>query len=188
MRWEPRSRTVFSASISDCLAGIHGRPFLAAHGVDEDNAGDFLRIAERITAHDQAAEGMADKNVRRLDAGAVQQVVQFRGTVAGGARGAAGAAPAKAAAIVGDGVGKAGNGLLNVEPVQIGRGNAGFKENGGAAGAFFEHVEPVPAADLDPAARRSEATVAKRADHLIEKPCSYERCGQCDDGESDIHR
>ena len=117
-------------------AGIHGRPFLGAHGIDEDNAGDFLRIAERITAHDQAAEGVTDENVRRPDAGAVQQVVQFRGTVAGGARSAAGAAPAKAAAIVGDGVGEAGHGFLNVEPVQIGRGNAGLNRTVGPPEPF----------------------------------------------------
>ena len=37
-------------------AGVHGRPFLAAHGIDEDYAGDIFGVAERVAAHDKSAE------------------------------------------------------------------------------------------------------------------------------------
>ena len=153
MRNGNRKTEELSAEINlGLLAGVERRPFFTAHGVDQHHAGDVFGVEERIAAHHQAAEGMPDQNVGRLDAGALQHIVQFHGDVAGGADGAAWAAPAEAAAIVGCGAGKAGDGLLNVKPVQIGGGDAGFKEHGRAARAFFEQVEAVTRALWSPSA------------------------------------
>ena len=107
--------------------------------------------------------------------------MQLHGDVAGGARGAAWAAPAQAAAIVGGGAGEAGDGFLNVKPVEIGGGDAGFKEHGGAARAFFEQIELAPAPDVDPAAGAGKAQpVAMTADQLIEKSRADQGCVERD--------
>src|ERR1039458_6441796 len=122
---------------------------------------------------------MANKNVGLLDIGVFQQIVQFDGDVTWGAGGAAWAAPAEAAAIVGCCAGEAGDGFLNVEPVEISGGDGGFKEHGRSARAFFEQVEFALAPDGYPAAGTSEAqAIAMTADVLIKKSHAYQGCSR----------
>src|ERR1039457_4102837 len=131
---------------------------------------------------------MSDEDVGRLDSRALQHGVQFHGDVAGGPRGAARAAPAESAAIVGCGPGEAGDRLLNVKPVQIGGSDSGFKEHGRAARSFFEQVEPEPGPNRYPAPKAGKAPpVAMSADQLIEKPRGDQGCGKTKNPESQIH-
>ena len=65
------------------LAGVQRRPLFAAHRVHQHHPGHFLWIVERKAAHHQPAKGMSHQNVGRLDAGFLQQLMQFGGDVAG---------------------------------------------------------------------------------------------------------
>jgi hypothetical protein len=168
--------------------GIHGRPFFATHGVDEDHAGHVFRIAESIAVHYQATKGVANQDVGRLDAGELEQVVRLGGAIARSACGAAGAAPAEAAAVIGNGVGKSGDGFLDVEPVEVGGCNAGFKQHGGPTGAFFQHIKAMAAADINGSAGAREAEpVAMRANDLVEESRCDQNSGEGDDRKNDKH-
>ena len=96
-----KAEEFFAAVELGLLAGIQRRPLFAAHRIHQHHAGHFFRIEQRKAAHHQPAKGMSHQNVGRLDAGFLQHLMQFRGDLRGRARGAAGAAPAQSAAIVG---------------------------------------------------------------------------------------
>jgi hypothetical protein len=130
---------------------------------------DFFGIEQRVAAHDQPTEGVAHENVRRLDAGGFEHLVQLRGNVAGCARRAAGAAPAQAGTIVGDGVGKRRNRVLNAAPVEMRGADSGFEENCRFAPALLKEVEAATAADVHQAALTGvNAAVAETAEVLID--------------------
>jgi hypothetical protein len=84
---------------------------------------------------------------------------------------------------------KAGNGLLDVAPVEVGGGNAGFKQNSRTTFAPLEHVELMAAADIDPSSGgRKAPAITMSADQLIKESRGDDGCRQRDDRENNIHR
>jgi hypothetical protein len=80
------------------------------------------------------------------------------------------------------------DGLLNVKPVEIGCGDAGFKEHGRATRAFFEQVELAPAPYGYPAANAGKAqAIAMGADALIEKSHADQGCRRANNPQKNIH-
>ena len=53
--------------------GVDGRPFVGAHGIEQEDAGGLGRVVEREALHDEAAERVADEDPRRLDSGGEQR-------------------------------------------------------------------------------------------------------------------
>jgi len=85
-------------------------------------------------------------------------------------------------------VGKSGDGFLDVEPVEVGGRDAGFKQYGGAAGAFFQHIKAMAAAYLHGSAGAGEAEpVAMRANDLVEESSCDQDSREGDDRKNDKH-
>ena len=99
-------------------------PFFGAHGVDEDQARDFSRMVDGEAADDDASEGVTDEDVRRRNAGAFEKEPEFADDVRWGSFGGAGAAPAEAGSVVGDGAGEGADCALQMGPVEAGGGDA----------------------------------------------------------------
>ena len=74
-----------------------------------------------------------------------------------------------------------GHRLLDVDPVETGGAEAGFKDDDGRSrGAFFDQVETAAAANVDKAAGGEQAlTVDERADPLIDEAAEEQQRDQC---------
>ena len=98
-------------------------------------------MEQRELAGDQATEGMADHDERRFNTSRGKRGAEFSGHRRGGARRAAGLAPAEARTVIGHDASEAGEAVLEVAPVEAGCDQAGFKDDRRRSGASGVQVE-----------------------------------------------
>ena len=130
-------------------------------GIDEDETGDELGMAPGEHPGREAAERMADQDVRRRHAGASQQRAEFVGEPADGAWGRSRLAPSEPAAIVGAGGREARHLRLDDRPAERRAAERGVEHDRGAARPDAVQVQAV-GAHIDETTRRRN----RRVSHL----------------------
>ena len=182
------AREPLRASDGGEASGVDRRPFVGAHGIEQKDSGGFGGVVEGEALHHEAAEGMADEDVRRLDSGREQSGAELGSNLGWGAVGDGRAAPAQSAAVVGHGVEMLGDCILDMEPVETGGRESGFKDDGGslARGTFFDEIELAAIADVDETSRRLQTlAIDKAADPLVEEAAENQQRDEGSDGRWD---
>ena len=82
-----------------------------------------------------------------------------------------------------------GDGILDMEPVEAGGGESGFKDDGGsllARRTLFDDVEPPAIADVDePAGHLQTLAIDEAADPLVEEAAEHQQRDEGNDGRWD---
>ena len=186
--WD-RAAQVSNRAVDRGLAtGIDRRPLATAHRIDEYDSGNLVAIEIRESAHDHAAEGMPDQNVRRMNARDFQHPVKLACGVRGRTFCARRAAPTKAAAIVSHRTCEAGHFILDRAPVEMSGGDSGFEDHGGVSSPFFDHEKVLPFSDFNPsAAARVAKPIASRGYELVYAAKNEERREETEQQEKCVH-
>ncbi len=168
--------------------GVDGRPFVGAHGIEQEDACGLGGVIEREALHDEAAKRVADEDPRRLDSRGEQRAAKLGSHLRWSAIGDGRAAPAQSTAIVSHGMEMFSDGVLDVEPVETGGGESGFKDDGGSllGWTLFDDVEPSAIADVDETAGGLQTlAIDEAADPLIEEAGENQQRDEGNDGRWD---
>jgi hypothetical protein len=138
-------------------------PIADGNGIDKNQTGDFFGIKRSVVAHDEAAEGVTNQNVRWGNAGLPKQSAKLRDKVIESARRPGGCAPSQPSAVVATDAGEIGYTVVHRLPTERGAGDARFQDDTRAMVAGTLYMQPVQ----DSAGRGIAAPVAPLAKPLV---------------------